>query len=241
MPDSDDQPADQGQARISVVVPVHNGEKYLRATLESIVAQTFRPLEVLVIDDASDDGSREIADSFGGPVRCIRLQRSGAACARNKGVVEAQGEFLSFLDADDLWLASKLQVQLDVIRGRPNSAVFCHMEQFISPEIDGLTIADKDKVLPGFSSCTMLIRTADFRTVGYFQEDIRAGEFIEWFARAKDSGVDHIMLNDILAKRRIHKSNQGLSNNGRQDYLRIAKMLIDRNRSRQQNRSGGTS
>lgn len=221
-------------AQISVVVPVRNGAQYLGETITSILAQTVPPLEVLIMDDASVDDTALIATSFGSTVRHIRLEQCGAAAARNRGVDAAKGEFLSFLDSDDLWLPQKIQRQLDRLSGHASrSAVFCHMEQFISPEIIGLSISDKDKVLPGYSSCTMLLRTQLFRSVGPFPETLKAGEFIEWFARARDAGVEPIMLDDILARRRIHKANQGLTIDGRQDYLRIAKMLIDKKRAQQ--------
>lgn len=219
-------------AQVSVIVPVRNGARYLGETINSILAQTVPPLEVLIMDDDSVDETASIAKSFGSKVHHILLEQGGAAAARNRGVHAAKGNYLSFLDADDLWLPEKTQRQLEHLAGHSSSHVaFCHMEQFISPEIEELTIADKDKVLPGYSSCTMLIQTDVFRRVGPFPEDLRAGEFIEWFARAKDAGLEPLMLNDILARRRIHKSNQGLTNDGRQDYLRIAKMLIDRKRA----------
>lgn len=221
-------------AQVSVIVPVRNGARYIGETIASILAQTVPPLEVLIMDDASDDETATIAKSFGPPVRHFLLERCGAAQARNRGVGEARAEFLAFLDADDLWLPEKTQRQLECLAGRCAShAAYCHMEQFVSPEIDEFTIADKDRVLPGFSSCTMLIRKSTFLGVGLFPENLRAGEFIEWFARAREAGVEPIMLGDILARRRIHKSNQGLANAGHKDYLRIAKMLIDKNRARE--------
>ncbi|MDZ4833408.1 MAG: glycosyltransferase family A protein [Candidatus Melainabacteria bacterium] len=219
-------------AQVSVIVPVRNGARYVGETIASILAQTVPPLEVLIMDDASDDETATIAKSFGSPVRHFLLKQRGAAAARNSGVDAAKGNYLSFLDADDLWLPEKTERQLDCLIGHAASRVaFCHMEQFISPEIKELSIADKDKVLPGFSSCTMLIHADVFRSIGSFCENLRAGEFIEWFSRARDARIEPVMLSDILARRRIHKSNQGLTNDGRQDYLRIAKMLIDKKRT----------
>lgn len=230
----DSQPTDVKNVQISVIVPVRNGARYLSETIESILSQTMPPLEVLIMDDASEDDTEQIANSFGSIVRHVLLKPCGAAAARNRGVDEARGEFLSFLDSDDLWLPEKTQCQLDCLAKHSTfSAAFCHMEQFISPELQGLTIPDKEKVLPGYSSCTMLIRAELFKSVGPFPETLRAGEFIEWFSRAKDKGIEPIMLSEVLARRRVHKSNHGLTNDGRQDYLRIAKMLIDKKRAQE--------
>ncbi len=219
-------------AQVSVIVPVRNGARYVGETIASILAQTVPPLEVLIMDDASDDETATIAKSFGTPVHHFLLEQCGAAAARNRGVDAAKGNYLSFLDADDLWLPEKTERQLEcLIDDSTHKVAFCHMEQFISPEIEELSIADKDRVLPGFSSCTMLIHADVFRNIGPFKENLRAGEFIEWFARAREARIEPVMLSAILARRRIHKSNQGLTNDGRQDYLRIAKMLIDKKRA----------
>lgn len=87
---------------ISVLICCYNGERYLRETLESVLKQTKAPLEVIVIDDGSTDRSAEIAQSFGSPVRVIRQTNQGLPASRNVGIREATGEYLFFIDADDL-------------------------------------------------------------------------------------------------------------------------------------------
>jgi glycosyltransferase involved in cell wall biosynthesis len=96
---------------ISVVIPCYNGAKYLRETLDSAVAQTLPPLEVIVVDDGSTDDSAAIAESYGPPVRVIRQSNQGESVARNRAISEAKGEWVAFLDADDLWLPEKLAEQ----------------------------------------------------------------------------------------------------------------------------------
>jgi hypothetical protein len=87
---------------ISVVIPCYNGAKFLRATIESVLAQTYPPLEMIVVDDGSTDDSAAIAESFGPPVRVIRQTNRGVTAARNRGIAEASGDYVHFLDADDL-------------------------------------------------------------------------------------------------------------------------------------------
>lgn len=90
------------QRSVSIITPCYNGERYLRETLESVLAQTYQPIESIVIDDGSTDGSAAIAESFGPPVTLIRQQNQGESVARNQGIAIATGSHLLFLDADDL-------------------------------------------------------------------------------------------------------------------------------------------
>ncbi|QDT34640.1 glycosyltransferase family 2 protein [Thalassoglobus polymorphus] len=100
---------------VSVVIPCYNGSPFLRETLDSAINQTHRPLEIIVIDDGSTDDSAAIAESFGAPVRVIRQENQGESVARNRGIDEAKGEWIAFLDADDLWAPEKLERQLSLI------------------------------------------------------------------------------------------------------------------------------
>src|SRR3954451_22735593 len=86
---------------VSCIVPVFNGERYLREALQSILAQSYRPIEVVVVDDGSTDRSPVVVAGFGREVRYLRQENAGPAAARNHGVQEARGELLAFLDADD--------------------------------------------------------------------------------------------------------------------------------------------
>ena len=97
---------------VSVVIPCYNGERFIGDTLRSALAQTHAPLEVLVVDDGSKDGSAALAESFGPPVRVIRQPNQGESVARNRGMTEAVGDWIAFLDADDAWHPEKTARQL---------------------------------------------------------------------------------------------------------------------------------
>lgn len=120
---------------VSVVIPCYNGAKYLRETIQSALAQTHPPLEILVIDDGSTDDSAAIAELFGPPVRVIRQTNQGESVARNRGIDEAQGDWIAFLDADDLWLPEKLETQLAHQSTDSDFIVSAHIP-IQSPEID---------------------------------------------------------------------------------------------------------
>src|SRR5687768_16816995 len=101
---------------ISAILPVFNGGLYLAEAIESVLAQTYQPAEVIVIDDGSTDITGEIVKRFGDVVQYSTQPNSGAGAARNRGVQLAHGEFLAFLDADDLWLKNKLTDQMQAFK-----------------------------------------------------------------------------------------------------------------------------
>lgn len=98
--------------RISVIIPAYNGAGFIRTAIDSALAQTFSPMEIIVVDDGSKDNTADIAESYGGPVRVVRKKNGGPASARNEGARLATGEWLALLDADDQWLPTKLERQL---------------------------------------------------------------------------------------------------------------------------------
>ena len=106
---------------VSVIVPAYNAAATLQETLESVLAQTFTDFELLVVDDGSTDATAQIALSFEDPrVRLISLSHGGVARARNLAVEEARGTLVAFLDADDVWLPHKLQLQVALLDERPD-------------------------------------------------------------------------------------------------------------------------
>src|SRR5262249_3984793 len=123
---------------ISCIVPVFNGECYLRETLESILAQTYQPLELIVVDDGSTDGTAAVAAGYGARIRYLWQAHAGALAARNRGLSAAQGEFIAFLDADDLWHHNKLARQIARLRERPAiDLCFTAFQNFWMPELAG--------------------------------------------------------------------------------------------------------
>lgn len=116
---------------VTAVIPAYNAELYLRDAIESVLSQSYAPIECLVIDDGSSDGTGDVAGSFDA-VRCIRTDNGGVAAARNRGIREARGDLVAFLDADDAWRPAKTTRQVDVMVTNPDVALV----------FSGLTIAD---------------------------------------------------------------------------------------------------
>jgi glycosyltransferase involved in cell wall biosynthesis len=225
--------------RVSVIIPVYNAGYYLTEALKSVLTQTIKPYEIIIIDDGSTDGSAQRVAQGCPSFRYFRQDNAGAGAARNKGVELARGDFFAFLDADDLWTEDKLRRQWDAFEKDPGlDLVFGYVKQFHSPE---LTQNEKDQIdipieiIPGNHAGTMLIRKEAFLRVGLFKPSLRIGEFVDWFARAVELNLKQIMLPDVVTKRRIHKTNLGRSHRDqRSGYVHALKAALDRRRSRPQ-------
>ncbi len=133
--------------RVSVIVPVYNSERFIHASLASVFDQTYRDYELIVVDDGSTDGIRAAVTALGTSVRYIDQANAGPAAARNAGISAARGEFISFLDADDLWLPQKLAVQVAAMDARPDL---------------GLLFADEDEFDEHGVQCASLLGTSRF-------------------------------------------------------------------------------
>lgn len=109
---------------VSVVIPTYNRKQMAVEAVESVLAQTYRPLEALVVDNGSDDGTAGALRRFGPEVRCIELSVRGLSNARNEGIRQAKGSLVALLDSDDLWMPKKLERQVPLFE-RPETAFVC--------------------------------------------------------------------------------------------------------------------
>jgi glycosyltransferase involved in cell wall biosynthesis len=108
---------------VSIIIPTYNCETYIAETLDSVVGQTFKDLEIIVIDDGSTDRTREIASSYGAAVRLVTQANSGVCKARNRGIREAAGRYLCLMDHDDYWFPDKLALQLEAMDRHPETGL----------------------------------------------------------------------------------------------------------------------
>jgi glycosyltransferase involved in cell wall biosynthesis len=219
---------------VSVVIPVFNGEKYLAEAIASVFGQSHQPMEVIVVDDGSTDNSAAVARGFSGITYCFQ-ENAGLSSALNRGIGMANGDYLAFLDADDLWTAGKLDQQMNCLRHDPSlDMVFSHVRQFYSPELkDGnaQSIPAALRVIPGFCAGTMLIRRPAFSRAGLFNPKLKLGHFLAWYMHAQDNGLRGRMLAEVMLKRRWHAANMGIvMREARSEYARILKASLDSRR-----------
>jgi glycosyltransferase involved in cell wall biosynthesis len=216
---------------ISVVIPAYNAERFLADALASVQRQQACHLEIIVLDDGSTDGTRQIAEPWPG-VRYFWQANSGIGAARNAGVAQASGELLAFLDADDLWTDDKLQRQLAVLEARPDiDLVGGQVEQFFDAALAVPPGALPPPVADAFSAGCMLVRRAAFDRVGHFRIDLKVGEVIDWHSRAVSGGLHMLTLPHVLLRRRIHGNNTVLRLRGEfSSYLSVLKSHLNRKR-----------
>ena len=220
---------------ISVVIPVHNCERYIEECIRSVLEQTRKPFEIIVVYDGSTDKSAEIVKRFGEQVRYYYQQNGGAASARNVGIQKATGDFLAFLDSDDVWVQDKLARQMEVFEQNPFiDMVFGYAQNFHSAE---LAVELRAKVegpmeaMPGHVAGTLLIKRSAFLRAGFFQTSLKVGEFVDWYLKAAERDLKSHLINKVLLMRRLHDANMGIREKASQvDYVRILKASIDRRR-----------
>lgn len=223
------------QPTISVIIPVYNGASYLAEAIESALAQTQPSHEIIVVDDGSTDESAAIAARYGAPVRVTTTARVGAPLARNHGVSLATGDWLAFLDADDLWLLEKSAQQVAAATAAGVPIAFGGVRHFLSPELDAATRQRRycpPALEHGPMVSNFLVRREIFTAVGSFDPRWRVGELLDWYTRATDTGHRSVTIPELVLRRRIHTTNHSLTAaTQRVDFARIAKQALDRRRA----------
>jgi glycosyltransferase involved in cell wall biosynthesis len=220
---------------VSVVIPVLTHANLIGEAIESVLGQSAPPGEVVVVDDGSTDGSGDVAAAYGTPVRVVRNSRNGIANARNSGVDASSGTLIAFLDADDRWTIDKLGSQLDLmtdeidlVSGWTAQVPQADWERAVR---QGPT---RDMWRRGAVPGTLLIRRMLFERVGPYDRALRAGESLDWHARATHLGARLAVVPSVVLLRRIHPNNHGTrEREAYVDYLSVARMAVARRRERE--------
>ena len=187
---------ERSTGQVSVIIPTFNRADMLGAAVESALAQRYRPLEVLVVDDGSSDDTARVLARFGDSIRTLRQPNRGCAAARNRGLAAARGEFIAFLDSDDRFLPGKLERQVATLNRHPE-ADFCYspfqvyydhrprLQVLSAPQARG----DFERLRaeyfldPTLSCTTLLIRRRVFDELAGFDESRRLNEDGEFTQR----------------------------------------------------------
>jgi len=194
--------------RVSVIIPVFNGEAYIADALDSVMAQTVQPLEVIVVDDGSTDQTASIVRRY--DVTLIQQENRGLADTRNVAIERSSGDLIALLDADDVWTETKLADQIEALRAHPDAGYALGYHRYL---FSGETRAawfvrtHLEDSEPGYSPSVWMLRRSTWDQVGIFEPGRRLGEDIDWLARANDLGVTFHMVPKVLLVRRIHENN----------------------------------
>lgn len=231
--------------RVSVVMPVYNGERFLNESLGSVLAQTFDDYEIVCVDDGSTDGSSALLDRYSQRIRVVRQGNAGQSMARNVGVSHAKGCYIAFLDQDDIWYPSKLSSQVGVLESDPGVVLvhcnFDHIDESGQMLQQGVGLSERASALASsmgqlinealiFPSA-MMIRKDAYQRVSGFHPELQGFEDFDLIARLKHQGT-FVLLEETGMAYRLH--GHGFSRTGgihvirsREKFLRRLQELYD--------------
>jgi glycosyltransferase involved in cell wall biosynthesis len=223
---------------ISVILPVHNGERFVAHALNSVFAQGYDDLDVVVVDDGSTDGTAAVLARYGARITVIAQENAGPAGARNTGLAHARGDIVAFIDADDLWHPRKLEVQLRELVAEPRVELsICYVRDFWNGDPRDESRVLEARQYSGLNKGNVvqaaLVRQAVFDEIGAFDPRLRFGEDTDFYIRVAEYGIEHRMLEQVLGYRRIHADNMTADwpENHLDIKLALGKAMIDRRRS----------
>jgi glycosyltransferase involved in cell wall biosynthesis len=218
---------------VSCIIPVWNCEKYLSDAIDSILGQTYRPIELIVVDDGSTDRTSDVIARYGDKLRTVRQANSGPGAARNAGIALAQGPYIAFLDADDLWDKNKLERQVACLQtSSSHDLCVVGIQNFWIDELKAEqdTFVDHQLSQPqiGYTVCTVLVRRTVFDRIGLFDNRLNLRNDREWFVKVRTTGLKIATIPDVMVHRRIHFSNltRRSADQSRDELFAIAKAAI---------------
>jgi glycosyltransferase involved in cell wall biosynthesis len=195
---------------VSVIIPVYNGERYLAEAIDSAFAQEYRPLEIVVVDDGSTDGSADIARSYA-DVRYIHRPNGGPAAARNTGISASAGEFIAFLDHDDIWVSNKLSIEVELLVTHSQLGCVMSRAQLFLDDLKEwpawVTLGLEGAATHTHLQSALVVRRDVFNRIGLFDEKYRVAEDTEWLMRASDADIEITYMVPALLRRRVHSGN----------------------------------
>ena len=220
--------------KISVVIPTYNSEQFIADALDSVNAQSRAVDEIICVDDASTDKTIEIIrDKFKNVTLLRNKENQGPSASRNKAIAIAQGNIISFLDADDCWTKNKTLHQSMFLESEPELEIVGGLTDFYSAEGNE---PQPEGTLPGqphFNTylSSLLIRKKVFNSIGMFDTTMRLSEDQDWFLRAREGNTRIKITDDIVLMKRIHSTNLTRGLNFRDSAMITAiKNSLDRRR-----------
>ena len=213
-----------------------NGERYLTEALDSVFVQTLRPTQIIVVDDGSTDGTADLVSALPNEIEKVRQENQGPASARNAGLMRAKGQFVTFLDADDIWHREKCERQVAKFEAHPELDIcVSHSQNFWVSELadEEVSLRHSPAAQPqiGATGATMMRRSL-FDRVGYFDAANTHRDYLDWMIRIREQGTIVEIMPDILLFRRMHQDNlsRGRASTDHDDMFRVIKASLQRRR-----------
>jgi glycosyltransferase involved in cell wall biosynthesis len=207
---------------VSAIVSVQNGEQFLAQAIESVLAQDYKPFELLIILGNSVDRTEEIARSYR-QARCIFQKGRGIAAANNTGIRSAHGSLVAFLSHDDLWKPKKLSTQVGYMMEHPELEYTTARIKFFLEPGHNIPSGFRRELLSGnhvgHIMETLVAKKKLFEKVGYFDPKLKISEDVDWFARVNDMSIPTAVISEVLLLKRVHDSNVSISINKDNTYL----------------------
>ena len=218
---------------VSVIIPVHNCERYIEEAVQSVLGQNYPAIELIIVDDGSTDGTKKVVDHIQYDVRYFYQNNEGPAAARNRGIRDVSGDFIAFVDADDLWPEDNLQLlmaefekdpDLDVVRG--------YAQLFRNREDDQVEYLGNPKEAFADYIGAALYRRSAFHRVGQFDPALKFGEDADWYNRARELKLKVKRLEIVTLLVRRHGGNMTEGKTMLElNALKVFKKALDRMRT----------
>lgn len=199
---------------VSIITPCYNGEKYIAQTIDSVIAQTYKEWEMIIVDDGSKDGSADLVRKYmeSEPrIKFIQQANAGSAAARNNGIRNCEGQYIALLDADDLWEPEFLEEQIKFMKEKNATCVYCSYKcidedsnEILSPVICKEEITTKDMMITNYIGCLSGLYDSSKHGKVYLREELKSmrDDYAYW--------LDIVKLDDkaygnqkILARYRV--------------------------------------
>jgi glycosyltransferase involved in cell wall biosynthesis len=197
-----------GKPLISIIIPVHNGAKFIQKAIDNILSQQYPAIEIIMVDDGSTDNSREVIESLAVDVRYFYQPNSGPAAARNRGIRDVSGEYIAFLDVDDLWPEKNLELLMSELSSDPELEVIRGFAQLFTEDEYGCRefLGSPKESFQNYIGAGIYRKSA-FEKVGLFDPELRFGEDGDWFNRAVERRIKMKRLEEITLLVRRHEGN----------------------------------
>ena len=218
---------------IDVIIPVYNGEKYIKEAIESVQKQSWKNISIIVADDGSTDASLSIIKALKESdqrILVLKCKHRGLSATLNTAIDHSDAPYIAFLDADDLWHKEKLEKQMQALSEGTSEICFCLLQEFETYHPGEKQVhSARVEPLKGYSKTAFLAKRNIFKTFGIFNESIAIGDFVDWFSRILRAEQPIIMMEEVLAYRRVHSQNT-TATAPKTPYLNLIKMHLDEKR-----------